>query len=698
MKLFMLLMSGLWAKARRRRLPVLYQSVNAECGLACAAMLASYWGALVNIHEVRERSGSSTFGLTLGQLRAVLHQMHLSTRVVSVDPVLLVRVQTPAILHWGLDHFVVLKSATASYIDIHDPSRGQRRVRMDEVDRMLSGWAIEAEPTPAFRPYRGHQKVNWRAWLGFQAAWGWRIAGMVVLALVSQLIVISLPHYLQILVDRVIPNVEVNLLPSLALLFGALTAFDWLVKVSQTRIATVLGLAMSNAFSARVFDRLLSLPLAYFEGRSLSDLASRFDSLEEIRRTWLEEAPTAIVGMMLFAFSALAMLRYAPVLLACVAICLSVYLLFRSLHTRRQEELLTNAVYLQARQGATLLETLQSIVAIKTFSVEAMRKERWLRSTSQAGVAALQQNVSRASLNHGKDACVALESIGSLYLATHLVLSGEMTVGMLVSFIAYKRLFVMSTFMLAELVFRLSAMKVRLSRLEDIALAEPESSATLALPRTEIQRIDVVQVSHHYAGTAAATFGAISFTVMRGERIALVGASGSGKSTLVKLLLALLPLKQGQVLIDGVDLNQLSRTSWLSQVGVVFQGDRLLSGTLLENICFFDPMPDRARAREAAELAHVWTEIERLPMGLNTPIQDDFSIISAGQKQRILIARALYRKPQLLVMDEGTANLDEKVEGAILSVISSLKLTVIHATHRPQVIADATRVIQIERR
>lgn len=691
------LFAQLWGAVRlgRRRLPLIYQSVNAECGLACAAMVAGYWGANIDIHAVRERCQSATFGLTLAQLRAVLHNLNLKTRVVRVEPLLLRRVRTPAILHWGVGHYVILKRATSSFVEIHDPDRGALRLTMEEVDRKLSGWAIEAVPDAEFQPFEKRQRIQWLAWLGFKPRWLVGISIVMLLALASQLIVVSVPYYLQVVVDRIIPSAELALLPNLAILFGVLVALDWLVRSTQVQIANLLGMTMSNVFGGRVFNHLLNLPLAYFEGRSLSDVASRFDSLEELRRSILEDAPTAIISMLLFMLSGLAILRFAPELLVCVAVFLGGYALFRVLYFRRHKQLLADAFFLRTRESSTLYETLQNLLAIKAFSAESARARRWSQRLVRAGGASVRLNLARARLDHTKEASVALESVVSLYLASQLVMNGSMTVGMLVGFIAYKRLLTTSVLSLTEFAFRCRAVGVHLSRLTDIAAAAPEVDTSGGKRCDAMQSLELIAVSHVYPGTGRPTFGPVSFTLRRGERVALVGPSGCGKSTLVKLILGLIPTKHGAIAVNGDNLSDLNRAAWLGTIGVVFQGDKLLSGSLLENICFFDDKPDRTRAREAAEAAHIWSDIERLPMGLDTPLQDDFAILSAGQKQRIFIARALYKRPQLLIMDEGTANLDEILEANILKNLAGMRMTVLHATHRPQVIRDATHVLEV---
>jgi ATP-binding cassette subfamily B protein RaxB len=679
-----------------RQLPMIYQSVNSECALACAAMLSCYWGAKTDIHAVRSVVGGATFGLTFKQLRQLLARLGMQPRVVQVAPDSLGRVRCPAILHWGLSHFVVLKKATRHHVYIHDPDRGSLRLTRREVGRKLSGWAIEARPAAGFRTGDRRTRIPWASLFSFRAKWAAGLAMAFVFALLSQLIVVTLPYLFQLTVDRILPRVELGMLSGVCGVFAALAMLDWIARNAQLYLSSTIGLAISRAMADGMFGHLMRVPLRYFEGRSISDICSRFDSLDEIRRAIIVDVPAGLVSLSLLTLCLLALVRFPGPLVACTLGTAAVYLGVRGLMFRHQRRLLAESHHLRGREQATLHETLSSFSSVKAFGAEQSQRARWSACLQEASFASLRLNFSLARLDHAKELLFALEMILSLYLAVGLILSLSMSVGMLLAYVAYKRLLLSSLMTMTELAVKAGAAGVHLQRLADMAAEQAEAEHRSGTVLGTVHTIELREVTFTYPGSSVSVVTAFAAIIRAGDRVALVGQSGAGKSTLIKLLLGLLAPQAGAIHINGQALADYDRHAWLRKVGVVFQGDKLMAGSLLDNLSFFAEAPDRDRARWAATVACAWELIEALPMGLETPVQDDFASLSAGQKQRLLIARALYRRPEVLIMDEGTANLDEPLEQEILHNIAALGITVIHATHRRQVIDEASVVLRMD--
>lgn len=296
------------------------------------------------------------------------------------------------------------------------------------------------------------------------------------------------------------------------------------------------------------------------------------------------------------------------------------------------------------------------------------------------------------------DSIAGIDTLVIGYLALMMVMDGSMTLGMLIAFLTYKRLFTVSAMGLVEVSFRIRAVRIHLDNLIDLA---PRQPVPLKPDHSDAHELDFSQPIHlkgitfSYPGSDQPILRGLSTCLQAGRRYVIRGNSGVGKSTLLKLLLRIADPQEGSLWLGSTDLRTVPREKWLFHIGVVLQGDGLFSGSIRENIAFGSSSIADDRVREAARAGCIDGEIQALPMGYETALGDRGGGLSGGQMQRLLIARALYRRPSLLIMDEGTANLDAATEARILRQIRSMGITVVHAAHRQQVIDDADVVITI---
>jgi ATP-binding cassette subfamily B protein RaxB len=277
---------------------------------------------------------------------------------------------------------------------------------------------------------------------------------------------------------------------------------------------------------------------------------------------------------------------------------------------------------------------------------------------------------------------------------------GAFTVGMLFAFISYKGQFTGRISALINFAVELKMLSLHSERLADIALTPPEEASSLASPTTSDLRhlapqLELRGVSFRYGEAEPWVLRNCSLVVAPGDSLAVVGPSGAGKSTLLKILLGVLPPTEGEVLLGGVPLRQLGLHNVRRLIGTVMQEDVLLTGTVADNIAFFDVEPDQARLEACAKLAQIHAEIVKMPMGYHTLVGDLGAGLSGGQKQRVLLARALYKQPSILALDEATSHLDVANEGAITEALAQMRLTRLVIAHRPETVAGAKRVVQL---
>ena len=690
-------MTSLFTFHGRGHLPMIHQTEAAECGLACLAMVASYHGHRIDLSTLRRRHPVSLRGTTLRMVIQMASQMELACRPLRFELSHLNQLHLPAIVHWDMKHFVVLKSVARRGMVIHDPALGKRVFPIAEASKHLTGVALELSPSEGFLSKDERTRLPFSTFWTQLRGTTHALVQILILSLVLQAFVIASPFYLQLTVDEVIARGDADLLIVLALGFGLLTA----IKVASTAIRSLIILIVQNVLhfqiGARLFHHLIRLPVSYFEKRNIGDILSRFTSIEPIRTALAEGMIAgAIDGMMAILTLAMIFLystQLALVVLAAFFLYAAVRLgLYRFLRERSLA-----VIEAKAQENSNFIETMRAVQSLKIFNRESDRETQWLNRYSDVVSANVRLGRAKITFTGLNDALFGLENIITIYLAAKLALSNSLTIGMIFAFLSYKQHFTEKAVQLVEKALDFRILELHLERLADIALSPLERGHDQLLAYTrQIQgRIELRNVSFQYAETEPFVLEDISFIIEPGEFITIMGPSGGGKTTLIKIMLGLLEPTRGEVLIDGVALSTIGPRAYREHAGAVMQEDLLLSGSIADNICFFDPSFDEERMIECANLAGIHEEIMTMPMTYNSLVGDMGSSLSGGQKQRIMLARALYRRPQILFLDEGTSHLDVENEKRINNSLKGLKMTRISVAHRPEMSSGADRVLWI---
>lgn len=683
----------------RFRLPIIHQTEAAECGLACLAMIASYHGHRLDLNTLRRRYPVSLKGVTLRALIQVATHLRLTCRPLRFEPDHLRQLRLPAIVHWDMNHFVVLKEVTKKRLVIHDPALGERRFSAAEASKHLTGVALELTPSEDFSPRNERERLPFTIFWGRVRGAGHAVVQIVILSVLIELFAIASPFYMQLAVDEVIARGDVDFLLVLALGFLLLTA----INVASTAIRSIIVVILQNTLhfqiGARLFHHLVRLPLAYFEKRRIGDILSRFTSIEPIRNQLAENMITGMIdGLM--AVATLAMIFIYSVELALVVLgAFVLYAILRialfRMFRQRSEAVLES----KAKENSTFIETARAMQSLKLFNRESERESQWLNRYADAVNANVRLGRARITFKTLNDSIFGLENIVTIYLAVGLVLDGTMTVGMVFAFMSYKRQFLDKTALLIEKAIDFRLLDLHLERLADIALHPLERGHDRPLAYTRPIRggIELRNVFFRYAETEPFVLENVNLVVEPGQFVTIMGPSGGGKTTLVKIMLGLFEPTSGEILIDGIPLSVIGAKAYREHVGAVMQEDQLLSGSIADNICFFDPDFDQERMIQCAQLAGVHDEIMAMPMSYNSLIGDMGSSLSGGQKQRVLLARALYRQPRILFLDEGTAHLDIEKERHINESLRRLNITRVSVAHRPEITSGADTILQIGR-
>ncbi len=674
---------------------LIYQSEAAECGLACMAMVANFYGHQLDMTTLRNRYSISLKGANLQQLMQLAGQLGMAPRALKLDLADLKKLRLPCILHWDMNHFVVLKKVGNKAITILDPAMGERVVTLHDVDKSFTGVALELSPTTEF------QKIDERVKLGLTAFWS-KVQGLVpslvklfILSLLLQLFVLAAPYYSQLVVDEVLVSHDTPLLVVLALGFGLLMLVQTLTQTLRGWVVLHLGSVMSLQMATNLFRHLLHLPLSFFEKRHMGDIVSRFGSLNSVRELLTTSLVEGVIDGVMAITVLVMMYLYSPQLSMVVLVAVVIYALIRAILYRPLQQLTEASIVASAKEQSNFMETVRGMQSIKLFGQQNQRLNIWQNRYADAvnqGYKLGKWQISYGTINQ---LLFGIENTLVVYLAAWAVLDGVISVGMLFAFMAYKNQFTSRMAALIDRVIEIKMTRLHLDRLADIALTEKEQEGETAQQRDISGAFSLKEVAFRYASNDPLLFNGLNLEVKAGESVAIIGPSGTGKTTLLKLMLGLLPLEAGKVEADGVDIRHLGLRHYRQQIAAVMQEDALMSGTLAENISFFDSQMDMQKVMACAQLAGIHQDIAAMQMGYNALIGDMGSSLSGGQKQRVLLARALYRQPKILFMDEATSHLDIQLEHYVNEAISQLPMTRIIIAHRPQTILNADRIIQL---
>ncbi len=682
---------------RLRRLPLILQSEMAECGLASLAMVVAYHGHKVDLNGLRQRFALSLKGATLSDLIEIASALSFSCRPLRLELEHLRQLSVPCILHWDLNHFVVLKAVHRGGAVIHDPALGVRHLSQQQLSKHFSGVALEITPTADFRPMKVRVRTRFSDLWSRIVGWKRALLQTFLLSLLLQLFALSAPSYLQLVIDEAVTRLDDQFLLVLAGAFALMYVIQAATEALRAWVILQLGQSMGFQMIGNVLHHLLRLPTDFFEKRIVGDILSRMGSIRPIQQALTQSVVTAMIDGVMAVATAAVLFAYSPLLGTIVVGSVILYFgvvmsLYPFRRMREEEQLVAHA-----EAQTYLIESIRASKTVKLFGRETQREAVWRNHFA---------NVINAAIGAGKLEIVGqttrtlifgLQIVAVVYFAAGMVMRGEFTVGMLFAVMLYRVSFTERADALAQRVVEFRLLRLHLERLADIIHTQREEGIDDSRAHSaEVSgSLSMRNVSFKYAQNEPMILQDISLDIAPGEFAAIIGPSGGGKTTLLKVLLGLLPPSAGEVLVDGQPLRTFGVQQWRSRIGVVQQDDQLLMGTIADNICFFDAHLNMERVIESAKAATVHEEITAMPMGYLSLVGDMGSTLSGGQRQRVLLARALYRRPALLFLDEGTANLDVESEIRIADLIEAMPITRVIVAHRPELVSRAQKVFEL---
>lgn len=681
-----------------RRVPMILQTEAAECGLACLAMVAAQHGLRTDLPTLRKRFSLSLKGATMADMVRMAGRMQFSPRPLRAEMEHLPQLALPCVLHWDLNHFVVLTELRGDWAVLHDPAQGVRRMRLSELGKHFTGVVLELSPAPDFKPKEERQSVRVRQLLGSVSGLRRSLGQIFVLALALEAFVLLSPFFMQWVVDGVVVSADRDLLLTLGVGFALLVLIQVATGAVRSWAVLYLSSTLNLQWLGNVFAHLMRLPVSWFEKRHTGDIMSRFGAIQQMQQTLTTSFIEAVLDGLLVVLTFAVMCFYSVTLAAIAFASVAAYALLRWAFFRPQREATEEAIVHDAKRSTHFLESLRGVQSIKLYNRQEDRHAQFMNRVVDAMNAHIATRKLELLFGVLHKLVFGLERVAVIWVGALLVMDRSFSVGMLFAFFAYRETFALRVSGLIDKWVELKMLKLQGERLADIVLTAPEAETDeplQAAPDTPA-RLELRNISFRYSDNEAEVLKDVSLTVEPGESVAIAGPSGCGKTTLLKLMLGIHTPQQGEVRVGGVPLQQVGLRGWRDMVGTVMQEDQLFAGSISDNISFFDSQADPAWVTQCAQMASVHDEIEAMPMGYHTLIGDMGASISGGQKQRILLARALYKRPKILFLDEATSALDVDHERLVNQAVRQLDLTRVIVAHRPETLASANRVIVLK--
>ncbi|SIT50587.1 ABC transporter related [Paraburkholderia piptadeniae] len=666
----------------------IYQNEVAECGYACLAMVLTHLGRATEVRELSAYRPISANGLSLMDLYDMATEFGLAVQAYRFGLEDVPTIRRGSILHFGGAHFVVFEKCGRGYVQVIDPATGRRRISMDTFAAAVSGFLLECSPTPGMPRVKVKSQVP-KALARVRALnpdLRRHLAKVMFVMLGSQFAILAAPYLGSLVLDYVVAADNVDLLNVLALTFAGIFAVGALSQYVETRLIELLHQRTQINTTEGLLGKLLRNPMSWFEKRHVGDVFARLKAQDEISvqavRTFTHMCVDTAVGVLALALMLIQSPRLTAFALAIFVVYLSIALgMFARMRDNHALVLETSA-----RCDDALIETIRAASLIKLAQGETRRTAIFMTKYREYVAALLTDN----RLSSARDAILKAvqyaDTLAITWFSARLMLGGKVSVGVFYSFLIYKSLMSERFARTVNGVFSHFMLSVPVARVDDIAECEeerytPAADTNRATEVRAFERIDVRDVTFSYGVSDQPVLKNASIEINVGDKIAITGPSGAGKSTLFKLLSAAEPLQQGHISLNGIAWPNLTVDEIRRHAAHMRQGDLILHGSIADNVSLFSGNIDEARVQSVLEDVGLWNDVMRLPMRTRTVISDTIANISAGQRQRLLLARALYQQRSLLLLDEPTSNLDPASVKHIGALLQRLDCTVVAITH-----------------
>ncbi len=738
-----------------KHFPFYKQPDSKDCGPTCLKIIAKHYGKVLNIQTLRELSETTREGSNLLTLSEAAEQIGFRTLGVKLCANDLVEAPLPCILHWNKNHYVVLSPLTPKggifnrkkdikTFTVSDPAIGLISYTKEEFikfwignnadETTKEGIALLVEPTPKFyqettppdgHPSKGgekHSSFGFKMLFTYLKNYKSFIIQLIIGLFAGSLLQLIFPFLTQSVVDVGIQNQNIHfvylvLIAQLFLFFGK-TALELIRSWIILHLSTRINISLISDF----FIKLMNLPISYFDVRMTGDIMQRINDHHRIERILTTSSLSVLFSFINMIIMGAVLAYYNLKIFVVFFIGSFLYFLWVTLFLKRREKLDYKRFSEVSQEQSKVIELINGMQEIKLHNAEKQKRWGWEYIQARLFKVSMKSLVLEQTQNIGSNFINELKNIIIIFLSAKLVIDGQITLGMMMAITSIVGNLNGPIVQLIGFIRELQDAKISLARLSEIHEKEDETQNDAEKTKEIPKDTDIVikDLSFRYIGSDIHVLDDLNLTIPANKITAIVGTSGSGKTTLMKLLLKFYEPINGKISLSknsplegcpkdgvvkevvakkGLNLNNLTQKAWRNHIGSVMQEGFIFNDTIANNIAIGEDIIDKERLQYAADVANIKEFIEDYPLRYNTKIGSEGVGMSTGQKQRLLIARAVYKNPEMLFFDEATSALDANNEKEIMEKLNIFfrNKTVVVIAHRLSTVMNADQIVVLEK-
>jgi len=688
-----------------------------DCGPTCLRIVAKYFGKHYNLETLRDLTWKTREGVSLLTISDAAEKIGFRSQGVRITFDKITDIPLPAIIHWTQNHFVVLykikKRGKKLEFHVSDPAHGLLKYSEEEFVKFWAstqqesepaGIALILEPTSDFYVEEGEKvkKTGFGYLFSYLRPYRKLIVQLLLGFLVGSVISLIFPFLTQAIVDVGISTNNLNFIVLVLVAQLVLTISQTAVGFIRSWIMLHTSVRVSISLISDFLIKLMKLPIRFFDTKLIGDLRQRIEDNQRIQNFLTRNLVSMSFGIFMFIIYSFVMAYYDWTILFIFYAGSTLYVLWILLFLKKRKEIDYKRFNVASANQSNVYQLITGMQEIKLNNCEKQKRWEWERIQAKL----FRVSVRGLMLNQNQEAgSIFINQVKNIlisFIAAKSVIEGDMTLGMMMAII----------YIIGQLNSPINEFigfiragqdaKISLERLGEIHQRDDEEQVEVQknneLP--ERKEIAISDLSFHYEGPKSPrVLDKINLEIPENKVTAIVGASGSGKTTLIKMMLGFYPPNEGKIEIGGIGLQQFNMEMWRSNCGVVMQDGFIFSDTIANNIAVADDYPDKEKLKRAVEIANIGDYIESLPLRYNTKIGQEGTGLSQGQKQRILIARAVYKDPKYLFFDEATNALDANNEKVIMGKLSGFfeGRTVVTVAHRLSTVKSADKIVVLEK-